>query len=112
MTNLALEPMVFCQSDLFPKNFIIDTHGGVVVIDFADVSILPSSFARYSLQDNRLGFDIRARVWVPSTEGVDNTQALSAVAGRMAIASAFLALLGRRLPGGDKETQDRIVNTI
>jgi serine/threonine protein kinase len=102
--------MVFCQSDLFPKNFMIDTHGGMVLIDFDIVSILPSSFARYSLSDNRLGFDIRERVWVPSTEGVDNTQALSAVEGRMAQGSAFLAILGERLPGGEEETQDRIAN--
>ena len=82
---------------------MIDNNGFVVVIDFSNVSILPSSFARYSLHDDMLGFDIRGRVYVPTTKGVDNTQALLAVGGRMAIGSAFLARLGRRLPGGEQK---------
>lgn len=108
LTNLALEPMVFCYSDLWPDNFMIDDTGRAAVIDFADVSILPSSFSKCSLRDNRLGFDISERVKVPNTEGVDNSEALAAVSGRMAIASFFLYRLGQRLPGGDKETQERI----
>ena len=83
---------------------MIDNNSFVIVIDFSDVSIFSSSFARYSLYENMLGFDIRGRVYVPTIEGVDNTQALLAVGSRMAIGSAFLARLGRRLPGGDKET--------
>ncbi|KAH8908603.1 hypothetical protein BR93DRAFT_966660 [Coniochaeta sp. PMI_546] len=94
LTNLSLEPMVFCYSDLWPDNFMIDDTGRAAVIDFAD--------------DNRLGFDISERVKVPTTEGVDNSEALAAVSGRMAIESFFLYRLGQRLPGGDKETQERI----
>ncbi|OIW30066.1 hypothetical protein CONLIGDRAFT_356658 [Coniochaeta ligniaria NRRL 30616] len=110
ITNLSLEPMVFCHSDLWADNFMIDDTGRAVVIDFDDVSILPSSFAKCALQDNnrRLGFDVSQRVWVPTAEGVDNTQALATVEGRMPIASAFLYRVGQRLPGGDQETQERI----
>ena len=104
--------MVFCQSDLYPDNFMIDDAGHAVVIDFSEASILPSSFARASSRENRLGFDINEQVWIPTTEGVENSQALLAISGVMAMASDFLARLGRRLPGGDEETQDMIADSI
>lgn len=104
--------MVFCQSDLFPNNFMIDAHHRVTAIDFSDVSILPSSFAKYALADHRLGFDISQWVYLPVTGGVDNTMALWAVSGSIVMGSYSFAGLGRRLPGGDKETQDRINRTL
>lgn len=100
--------MVFCYSDLWPDNFLIADTGRATVIDFSEASILPSCFSKYVLRDNRLGIDISKLVWIPATEGVDNTEAVAAVAGRINIASAFLYKLGRRQPGGDQETQERI----
>ncbi|KAI0184778.1 hypothetical protein EV127DRAFT_504323 [Xylaria flabelliformis] len=117
ITNLALEPMVFCQSDYWPDNFMIDDTGCVVVIDFSDVSILPSSFAscaaqRTGLGFENLGYDIFERVWFPKTDGVDNTQALLAACGRMPIGCSMLAKVGRMLPGGDIHTQWRIESSV
>ncbi|KFY01215.1 hypothetical protein O988_02866 [Pseudogymnoascus sp. VKM F-3808] len=105
--DLAREPMVFCQSDLFPDNFIIDADNRVAAIDFSDASIVPSSFAKYALVDHRLGFDIGQWVYVPVTKGIDNTQALLQVSGPIIMGSSSFSKLGKRLPGGDQETQDR-----
>jgi hypothetical protein len=104
--------MVFCQSDLFPDNFIIDTHSRITAIDFSDASIVPVSFAKYALVEHRLGFDISQWVYVPATDGVDNTGALQDLSGRIVMGSYSFAKLGRRLPGGDEETQDRIDRTL
>ncbi|KAI8944947.1 kinase-like domain-containing protein [Xylaria longipes] len=117
ITDLSLEPMVFCQSDYWPDNFMIDDTGCAVVIDFSDVSILPSSFASCAAKRNglgflSLGFNIFERVWFPTTDGVDNTQALLAACGRMPIGWGMLAQVGRMLPGGDIETQWRIENSV
>ncbi|KAI0466900.1 kinase-like domain-containing protein [Xylaria cf. heliscus] len=117
ITNLSLEPMVFCQSDYWPENFMIDDTGCAVVIDFSDVSILPSSFASCAAKRNgygfkSLGFNIHDRVWFPTTDGVDNTDALHVACGRMPIGWAALSKLGRMLPGGDIQTQWRIESSI
>ena len=105
--------MVFCQSDLFPDNFMIDEHHRVTAIDFADASILPSSFAKFALAaDYRLGFDISDWVYIPVTEGVDNTAALGSVAAPMIMGSLSFWKLGSRLPGGDEETQNRVNLTL
>lgn len=109
--DLSREPMVFCQSDLFPGNFMIE-DGRVTVIDLSDVSILPSSFAKFSLYDNRLGFDLTELVYIPVTEGVDNTFALLAASGPMVMGPGFFARLGRGLPGGDVESQNRLAEMI
>ncbi|KAI0437484.1 kinase-like domain-containing protein [Xylaria telfairii] len=113
IANLSLEPMVFCQSDYWPDNFMIDDAGSPVVIDFSDVSILPSSFASCAAKWNgigfqNLGFDIFERVWFPTTDGVDNTQALLVARGRMPLRWAVFVQLGKMLPGGDTETQLRL----
>ncbi|PGH23786.1 hypothetical protein AJ80_02216 [Polytolypa hystricis UAMH7299] len=58
--GLSREPMVFCYSDLWLGNFIIDQHDCVTVVDFADASILPSSFSKFMLSptQNELEYDI------------------------------------------------------
>lgn len=91
---------------------MIDTNHRLTAIDFSDASILPSSFAKHALADHRLGFDIRQWVYIPVTGGVDNTTALWAVSGPMVMGSYSFARLGRGLPGGDKETQDRINRSL
>ncbi|KAH8156596.1 hypothetical protein CIB48_g11650 [Xylaria polymorpha] len=117
IVGLSLEPMVFCQSDYWPDNFMIDDAGNPVVIDFSDVSILPSSFAscaakRSGLGFQNIGFNIFERVWFPTTDGVDNTQALLVACGRMPLRWAMLANLGKMLPGGDMQTQWRIERSV
>lgn len=47
-------------------------------------------------------------VYVPVTEGVDNTKALLQVSGPIVMGSYSFSKLGKRLPGGDQETQNRI----
>ncbi|KAK8006946.1 hypothetical protein PG989_000936 [Apiospora arundinis] len=97
VANLSLEPMVLCQSDLYPKNFIIDKTGHIVLIDFADVSILPSSFAKCILDDAMLRFDIKDKVWIPTTPGVDNIEALKIVWRFMPSGYAAFEQLGQLL---------------
>lgn len=101
VSNLSLEPMVFCFSDVWLGNFIIDQDGGITVIDFADASILPSSFSRFVLLDasDNIRRDISDLVSIPATEGVDNTEALAAVAGSMVMGWYFFAKAGIRLLG-------------
>ncbi|KAK6837952.1 hypothetical protein PG987_006233 [Apiospora arundinis] len=97
VANLSLEPMVLCQSDLYPKNFIIDKTGHIVLIDFADVSILPSSFAKCILDDAMLRFDIKDKVRIPTTPGVDNIEALKIVWRFMPSGYAAFEQLGQLL---------------
>lgn len=104
--------MVFHHSDLYPDNFIIADNGEITVIDFSDTSVLPSSFAKYSLTENRLGFAIKGRVYIPVTEGVDNTFPLLAAFGPMVMGSYSFAMMGKRTPGGDMETQNKIRESL
>ncbi|KFY88497.1 hypothetical protein V498_06770 [Pseudogymnoascus sp. VKM F-4517 (FW-2822)] len=108
--DLARELMVFCQSDHYHENFIIDADNHIIAIDFADSSIVPSSLAKYAAfgVGYRLHFDFHQWVEVPATEGIDNTSAIMAVSGPIVMGSSSFTKLGRRLPGGDGETQDRI----
>lgn len=98
--GLTKEPMVFCQSDMFHGNFMIDDDGNVVMIDFALSSIVPSSFAKYAA----LGIDIRHDypilewVDVPSTDGIDNVAALGACRAPFVQGSHSFAMIGRRIP--------------
>ncbi|OBT66410.1 hypothetical protein VE03_04874 [Pseudogymnoascus sp. 23342-1-I1] len=107
--DLAREPMVFCQSDQYYDNFIIDANDRVIAIDFADSSIVPSSLAKYAAfgVGYRTHFDFRKWVEVPATEGIDNLSAIAEASGAIVMSSSFNGL-GRRLPGGDEETQNRI----
>ena len=87
---------------------MIDVDNRVTAIDFSDASIVPSSFVKYALFDHRLGFDIDQWVYVPVTKGIDNIQALLQVSGPIIMGSSSFSKLGKRLPGGDQETQARI----
>ncbi|OAA53602.1 Aminoglycoside phosphotransferase [Niveomyces insectorum RCEF 264] len=110
--GLSREPMVFCHSDWYIDNFMIDDAGGAVVIDFADASILPVSFARHMPWDHRLGFDVHNKVWFPDSERpVENSQAVSSVAGMMPIGLAFFSKLSKDVSGGDEETQKRLADS-
>ncbi|KFZ14334.1 hypothetical protein V501_03289 [Pseudogymnoascus sp. VKM F-4519 (FW-2642)] len=108
--DLVRETMVFCQSDHYHENFMIDADDRVTAIDFADSSIVPSSLAKYAAVSvgYRLHFDFRQWVEVLATEGIDNTMAMAAVSGAIVMGSNSFYKLGRRLPGGDDETQNRI----
>lgn len=104
--------MVFCQSDIFHGNYIIDADNRVTAIDFADSSIVPSSLAKFSARFHNLGVSISQWVNVPATEGIDNTEALLTVYGPMVMGSHSFDKVGRRLPGGDDETQNRINQSL
>ena len=75
--------MVFCYSDVTHDNFMMDSTGTPVVIDFALTSILPSSFAKMALKRNFSGLYILDDVWIPATEGVDNSDTLVLIAEMM-----------------------------
>ncbi|WEW61239.1 hypothetical protein PRK78_006729 [Emydomyces testavorans] len=99
--DLAREPMIFCHSDLWFGNFMIDQDGRVTVIDFANTSILPSSFSKFLLlpSQNRLRSVVSKWVSIPSTDGVDNTAALADASGPMIMGQSSFASIGRRVPG-------------
>ncbi|KFY03592.1 hypothetical protein V490_00120 [Pseudogymnoascus sp. VKM F-3557] len=103
--NLSREPMVFCQSDIFADNFMIDADNRVTAIDFSDTSILPSSFARFALLASKLDVDISQWVHVPVTEGVDNLGALGDIMAPIIQGSYSFWKVGSNLPGGDDEPQ-------
>ncbi|TWU78814.1 hypothetical protein ED733_007311 [Metarhizium rileyi] len=109
--HLAQEPMVFCYSDVWLGNFIIDEEGSITVVDCEDASILPSSFTRFILAGtrNKIERDIRDMVAVPSTEGIDNTSALCAVARPMVMGWGSFAKAGRKLLGSyERDEPDRV----
>ncbi|QKX57150.1 uncharacterized protein TRUGW13939_04258 [Talaromyces rugulosus] len=110
--NLAQEPMVFCYSDVWLDNFIIDDTDRIIVVNFEDVNILPSSFSKFILAGTRdkIGRDVRHMVVVPETEGVDNTSALIAVARPMMIGSGSFAKAGRKLLGYYTRDEDDVVD--
>ncbi|OAA62761.1 Aminoglycoside phosphotransferase [Niveomyces insectorum RCEF 264] len=122
LCRLAQEPLVFCFSDTYPDNFLLDACGQLIVVDFADVSILPSSFAKYAVCKNRFGVDMERLVHTPTTDpvnndndndnGNDNTFALRAASGSVVVSPYFFAKLGRRMPGGDEEVQTRIEDAV
>ncbi|KEZ43533.1 hypothetical protein SAPIO_CDS4441 [Scedosporium apiospermum] len=102
------EPLVYGYSDVWLENFIISESGDIAVIDFSDTSILPSSFSRFVLSgaQSKIKRDISGLVQVPTTDGVDNTLALRAAAGPMVMGPSSFASLGRKMLGGDVETQE------
>lgn len=91
--------MVFCYSDIWLENFILDQDAKTVtVIDFSETAFLPSSFAKYVLSPGltKIKRDISGLVTVPSTEGVDNTEALHAAHGPMVMGWSGFVLSGVR----------------
>jgi hypothetical protein len=106
--------MVFCYSDVWLDNFIIDDEDRITVVDFEDASILPSSFSKFILAGTRdkIDRDIRKMVVVPETQGVDNTSALIAIAHPMMIGSGSFAKAGRKLLGYYTVDEDDIVDKV
>ncbi|KAL6865487.1 hypothetical protein ACO1O0_001581 [Amphichorda felina] len=97
--DLTREPMVFCYSDVWLGNFMIGHDGSVTVIDFADASFLPSSFSKFVTQWRwgDIKRDITDIVITPTAKGVDNTRAISVVAGYIVQASGSFSKIGRRM---------------
>ncbi|KZP15618.1 hypothetical protein FIBSPDRAFT_921082 [Athelia psychrophila] len=50
--SLSGERLMFMQPDMDPSNFGVDEHGNTVLMDFAEIAILPESFAAYMLSSN------------------------------------------------------------
>ena len=112
--KLAQEPMIFCYSDVWLDNFIIDDEDRVTVVDFEDASILPSSFSKFILAGTRdkIDRDIRDMVVIPKTEGVDNTSALIAIARPMMMGSGSFAKAGRKLLGYYTVDENDVVDKV
>lgn len=47
------ERMMFMQADMHPDNFGVDEHGNTVLMNFAEVAMLPESFAALTLISKR-----------------------------------------------------------
>jgi hypothetical protein len=103
--------MLYCFSDIHPANFMIDVNGGVVVVDFAETSILPASFVLCRIHSNRLAFDVTQLVTIPGAS-VDNMCALGLAGRRIMIGAGSFASMGRRVQGGDEATQQRLESCI
>lgn len=99
--------MVYCFSDVHPANFMIDINGGIVVVDFAETSILPASFALCRIHGNRLDFDVTKLVTIPGASS-DNMRALGTAGCRMTMGPSSFAKMGQRVEGGDDATQQRL----
>ncbi|KZP06658.1 hypothetical protein FIBSPDRAFT_1053428 [Athelia psychrophila] len=50
--SLSGERLMFMQADMHPSNFGVDEHGNTVLMDFAQIAMLPESFAAYMLPSN------------------------------------------------------------
>ena len=76
---------------------MIGDDGRVTVIDFAVASLLPSCFSKFVIRwrSGHIKRDISNMVVTPTTEGVDNTEALSVVAGYIVQASGSFSKIGR-----------------
>ena len=104
---MSQEPLVFCQSDLYLGNFMIDQHGNVTAIDFAFTSVLPSSFSKFAILaiDGSDEYPMLEWVNVPSANGIDNTAALCAAVAPMVMGPSSFATCGRRIPGAEWEPE-------
>lgn len=109
--DLSREPLVFCFSDIFYGNFIVDDDDQMVVVDFAAVSILPASFALFIAYDERHGHaGIPEMVSIPGSS-LENVKGLGVLAGLLTIGAGF-GKMGKRTSGGDEITQERLKSYI
>lgn len=99
--------MVYCFSDIHPANFMIDNNGGIVVVDFAETSILPATFALCRIHSNRLDFDVTKLVPVPGAT-YDNMRALGTAGRRLICGTVSFTYMGKRVEGGDAATQSKL----
>ncbi|KAH9483407.1 hypothetical protein JR316_0002873 [Psilocybe cubensis] len=87
--SFAGEKLVFTQSDMARSNFLLDKSGKVCLIDFEMVSILPESFAQFtvramSFQDKEFGKNVAACLNWPISPNYRS----------MAIVSGILLMMG------------------
>lgn len=101
--QITQEPMVYCYSDLWLGNFIIDGDDkSITVVDFGTVSFLPLSFFIYALKTRaaELKRDISELVKLPKFSGqVNNTPALISAGNALIMGSSPFIKLGYRLLG-------------
>jgi len=44
---------MFTQSDMHPSNFGVDQHGKTVLLDFAEIGLLPETFVAYTMSSEK-----------------------------------------------------------
>ncbi|KAF2816687.1 uncharacterized protein BDZ99DRAFT_543407, partial [Mytilinidion resinicola] len=109
--NFAHEPMVFCYSDPWPENFILDLDRNLVtIIDFAVASILPSSFAKHALSARKIDANLDDLVNVPITNGVDNLEALCCAGALIVQSASSFAPCSRRILGRPKPPRYQLLS--
>ncbi|KAL1864326.1 hypothetical protein Daus18300_007749 [Diaporthe australafricana] len=100
--NLSKEPMVYCFSDLNGGNFIINDDE-IVVVDFADLNILPLTFAKYLLLVHGYdGLGPHIRPWVNFADTDDDPDNVSVLVKLQAplVQSNTFDEISDRIPGG------------
>ncbi|OAA56938.1 Aminoglycoside phosphotransferase [Niveomyces insectorum RCEF 264] len=110
LQHLADEPLVFSHMDAYGKNFLIDTEGCVVVLDFFNASILPASFALSTVQHHMYDIRIGDLVVVPGAR-TENVRALGMLYTWLQQGGGF-DKMGKRVAGGDDETQTRLIALV
>lgn len=58
--NFSNDKLVFTQSRMSPRNFLVDDNGRICILNFRDVVLLPESFATYTMHMS----------WDPFVKGV------------------------------------------
>lgn len=84
------------------------------MIDFADCSILPSSFSKFvlSASQTKIKRDISELVILPTTDNIDNTLALCVAKAPMVMGPSSYATSGRRLLGNETEEKDDRIHVV
>lgn len=105
--------MVFCYSDINGWIFLTNDKNEIIVVDFAELSILPVSFAKYLLLVHGyddLGLQIRPGVdFQDMGEAPDNASVLAELQGPMIQSSSF-GRIANRVPGDERVDEDYVLS--
>lgn len=54
--NFSDDKLVFSQSEISERNFLVDENGKICILNFQDITLLPESFATYTVNKSRESF--------------------------------------------------------
>ena len=54
--NFSNDKLVFSQSEISERNFLVDENGKICILNFQDITLLPESFATYTVNKGRESF--------------------------------------------------------
>lgn len=103
--GLSQDSTVFCYSDLSRGNFIMDEQDRITVVDFAELGIVPLSFAKYVLLVcgfDGLGPSIRPWITFPDTSDyMANVYVLVDLSVPTLQGNGSFGLIGLQVSNGD-----------